>query len=72
MEVTRRWDVESGGHVEAYFAVGGDVGPEQWGESASVFGGEDVFPGVLGEDVLEEEGVDVHERCLEDAKAQDG
>ncbi len=53
---------EAPGHVELDFAVGQDVGPEQRGQGAEVFGGEDVGPFGFGEDVLDHQRVDVDER----------
>ena len=44
---------------------GGDVCPEQWGQRAAVLVGERGRQGVVGEDVLDHEGVDVDQRCLQ-------
>lgn len=57
--------MESSVEVEADFAVGCGVAPEQWGESSPVGGGEALLPGAVVEDVLDHEGVDVDERGLE-------
>lgn len=52
------------GHVEFDFAVEQHVLPEKRCQAASVFGGEQIVPVVVGEDVLEHEGV--HEGGLQD------
>lgn len=61
---------EVGVHVELEAAVGVHVGPEQRGQGPPVGVGEPLLPLLLAQDVLEKQGVDVHQRRLEQVQRQ--
>jgi hypothetical protein len=53
-------------HVDVECAVGVDVRPDQGVERLLVAVVQPFRPGWFGEDLLDDEGVDEHERCLEE------
>ena len=55
-----------GVHVDVEGAVGVDVRPDQGGERLLVAGGEPLGPFGLGEDLLDDERVDEHQRGLQE------
>ncbi len=55
-----------GVHVDVEGAVGVDVRPDQSGERLFVAGGEPLGPFGFGEDLLDDEGVDEHQRGLQE------
>lgn len=59
-----------GTHVEPDLPVGQDVGPEQRCQPSLVGRCQDMRPGVVGEHVLEHQGVDVDQGGLQDAQAE--
>jgi len=65
-------DAEACSHVEFDFAVREYVLPEKGRQAAAIFWGEQLDPVVFSEDVLEHEGVHVHQRRLQDPQAQHG
>src|SRR6266540_3369707 len=61
---------QAAGHVELDLAIGGDMGPEQWGQAAPVRVGQGGRPLLVSEHVLDYEGVDVDQGGLQDPQAQ--
>jgi hypothetical protein len=59
-----------GAHVDVEGAVGVDVAPDQGGERFAVAVGEPLRPFGLGEDLLEDERVDEHERGLQEVHGE--
>lgn len=63
-----RSQVEALVHVEAERAVRIDVGPEQRGQAAPVLGGQLLRQLRLSQDLLEQQGVDVHKAGLKEVQ----
>ena len=63
-------EVEVGVHVEVEGAVRVDVGPEQGREGSTVIVGQALGPLGVGEHFLDEQGVDVNERRLQEVQRE--
>ena len=57
-------------HIQPDLTVGGDVGPEQRGQTAFALSCQPPRPCVAGKDVLDHKGVDAGQGGLPDAQAQ--
>lgn len=67
-----RSQIQTAHHVEADFAVRGDMGPEQRRQRTSIDLGQFRGQALFSEDVLDHERVDEHERRLEYPQTEHG